>query len=306
MSLLNVILFVLSLVVVYVAFRKLGSQEILVEKGGDIVTIRRLRITKEVIKYLLVAGFLLILSIVVRIVPDGKVAIIRDYVLGRTYVRYSGMMIVVPFLMDMTTYSLRIRMYPKNKPITIWATSKDGIGMGASLRVFYTVDEEDPVRFHKLVGDREEKLVESIVKSSVKNNISKFSGYELYTFSRERFADEVFKDLKRKLSSYGISVKSVEVSEIKASPEFSKKLEEIALVKQEIEKLRKELDKKNIEEDLIRRDAEIKAMEISIIGRALKRYPEYINYLYIQKLSDKVEVIVKDENILLSPESFRK
>ncbi|RKY95595.1 MAG: prohibitin family protein, partial [Candidatus Hydrothermota bacterium] len=46
--------------------------------------------------------------------------------------------------------------------------------------------------------------------------------------------------------------------------------------------------------------AEGTARAIEIVSRQLKRNPEYIKYLYVDKLSDKVQVIVSDQSTIMN------
>ncbi|HHF53463.1 MAG TPA: hypothetical protein ENL43_03765 [candidate division WOR-3 bacterium] len=59
-----------------------------------------------------------------------------------------------------------------------------------------------------------------------------------------------------------------------------------------LEKEQKEAERKKIE-------AQGTARAIEIVSVQLKRNPQYIKYLYVDKLSDKIKVIVADQSTIL-------
>ena len=59
-----------------------------------------------------------------------------------------------------------------------------------------------------------------------------------------------------------------------------------------LEKEQKEAERKVIE-------ARGRANSIEVINQALARNPNYIKYLYVDKLSDKIQVIVSDQNTIM-------
>jgi len=58
-----------------------------------------------------------------------------------------------------------------------------------------------------------------------------------------------------------------------------------------LEKEQKEAERKVIE-------AQGRANAIQIINKALTQNPNYIKYLYVDKLSDKISVIISDQNTM--------
>jgi predicted NodU family carbamoyl transferase len=46
-------------------------------------------------------------------------------------------------------------------------------------------------------------------------------------------------------------------------------------------------------------EAQGRAKAIEMINEALRQNPNYIRYLYVDKLSDKISVIVSDQNTIM-------
>ena len=63
-------------------------------------------------------------------------------------------------------------------------------------------------------------------------------------------------------------------------------------MKYTLEKEQKEAERKVIE-------AQGRANAIETINKALAQNPNYIRYLYVDKLSDKISVIVSDQNTIM-------
>jgi len=53
-------------------------------------------------------------------------------------------------------------------------------------------------------------------------------------------------------------------------------------------------------------EAKGKAEAISIVAKELKKNPEYVGYLYVDKLSDKIKVIITNEKSILNLEEVIK
>jgi hypothetical protein len=58
-----------------------------------------------------------------------------------------------------------------------------------------------------------------------------------------------------------------------------------------------EMEQREAERKVI--EARGRANAIEVINQALAKNPNYIKYLYVDKLSDKVQVIVSDQNTIM-------
>ena len=83
------------------------------------------------------------------------------------------------------------------------------------------------------------------------------------------------------------------------SPEFSKAIEAKQIAQQAAEQMNYTLQKEQKEAERKVIEARGRANAIDVINLALAKNPNYIKYLYVDKLSDKVDVIVSDQSTIM-------
>lgn len=164
------------------------------------------------------------------------------------------------------------------------------------MKVWFSVDSSNIVKLHKMLGPKNYKnFIEPELKSITKSELSKYSAIDIWTTAKQKLAEELKLSLNHKFKYYGIVINSVSIEEVKINPEFLKTIEEIAISKQKSEKLKYELQAEELEAQKKKIQAQSKAQEIEIIAKALSQNPKYIDYLYVDKISDKVQVIISDK-----------
>ncbi len=303
---LNVLLVLTGIAIIAYVINRYGTQDVLLESNGEILTARRLRINRQVILYSTPGLILILLGLFLKVVPEGKMAIIHNRLTDSYVVRGSGIIFQIPYIMDVETYDTRVKTFPEKKSLSIWAPSSDGINVGVNARIIYRIDPSKLIQYHRMVGSHSpDELIKSILQGTIKSLISRYRGLDLYTSLRDSLQRQAVKLLSEKLNRYGINVEDVVIEEIKTSPEFSRNVEKIYLSRQEAERIKYELEKKKAEREIKQLEASMIAEEIRTIGRELQKYPEYIRYRYIEKLGDNVKVIISNEKSIINPESIK-
>ncbi|MEO0202166.1 MAG: prohibitin family protein [candidate division WOR-3 bacterium] len=297
MNILNYIIIILGILVLLLGLYRHASQEVLVEKGGEIITIRRFHLNRKSIPFLIISIILVFIGITIRIVSGQNYMLIYNSISDKYYFAKGGINFNIPFLNEINVYDARIRSFPEDKkPFTVWASSLDGIQIGLDLRIWFSVDTSNIIKLHKLLGpENYKKIIEPELKSIIKIEISKYNAIEIWTGGKQNFSENLIKSLNDKFRNYGIYINTVSIEEIKANPEFLKAIEEIAISKQKAEKLKYEIQTEELELQKKKIQSQAKAQEIEIISKALSQNPKYIDYLYVDKLSDKVQVIISDK-----------
>ena len=296
----NVLLILLGIAIIAYAINKYGTQDVLLESNGEILTARRLKLTRQTLLYSIPGIILILLGVSFKIVPEGKRAVIHNRITDSYTVKGPGIFFYIPYAMEITTYDTRIMTFPEKKALSIWSPSSDGINVGVSVRVLYRIDPSKLLIYHEKVGSNSpEEIVKVLVQGTMKSLIAKYEGMKLYTSMKSQLQREAHSILSSKLSRYGISLEDLIVEEVKLSPELTRNVEKIYLSKQEAERIKYELEKKRAEKQIKELEASITAEEIRTIGRELKRYPEYIKYRYIEKLGDKVKLIISNEKSII-------
>jgi regulator of protease activity HflC (stomatin/prohibitin superfamily) len=122
---------------------------------------------------------------------------------------------------------------------------------------------------------------------------------DIYSGKRETVQEEIEKRLKMQLNADGIIVDGVALRDVQFTEDFAKSIEEKQIAQQKAEKMEYVLlqEKKEAERKAI--EAEGKAKAIAIVSRELRANPNYIKYLYVDKLADDVKVIVSDQATIM-------
>lgn len=263
--------------------------------------------------YVVAALAVLVLAIVVsfiRIVPVGN-ALVIFWIIPKTYsVSREGINFIPPIITQTSLYDLRRTEYTmssaieegrrKNTDDALWAPTKEGLEVGLDLTCWYHLDPNKVFDIHRLIGpDFEEKVVRPTIRSAVRLTVSGYTIMDIYSGKREAVQEEVQRRLKKLLEPDGIIVDGVALRDVQFTEEFAKSIEEKQIAQQKAEKMeyillqeQKEAERKGIE-------AEGKAKAIAIVSRELRANPNYIKYLYVDKLADDVKVIVSDQATIM-------
>lgn len=297
MNLFNYILIILGILIFIFGVFRYSSQEVLVERGGDIITTSRISLSFKSLPFIILSVILILIGLLIRIASSQSYILTYNSITKNFYLSKGGISFHIPYINEVSIYDGRIKSFPQDqKPFTIWSSSADGIQVGLDLRIWFSIDTNNIITLHKLFGpENYKKIIEPELKSIVKSEISKYSASEIWTTAKQNLSDSLLFALNKKFRNYGIYINSVSVEEVKVSADFLKTLEEIAISKQKAEKLKYEVQAEELEAQKRKIQAQSKAQEIEIISNALNRNPRYIDYLYVDKLSDKVQVIISDK-----------
>jgi regulator of protease activity HflC (stomatin/prohibitin superfamily) len=301
---------ILSLIVVlailYILY-KYGTQEVLVEQQGTIKTKRKIKLSPTLIVLILVGLLLMLISMSYRVIPQGYAGIKFNQVFRTYSVLGEGGNLIIPFLENLYQYDLQVREYTLSSSVkrkgegTLWGITSDGVSVGVEATLLYQINRDSLIKFHRNVGmDYEEKVIQPVFKSAIKSVISKYTSDGLLSFGRTGLDLEITGILRNKLEPIGINVLDVLIRDIKFSPDYEKALEEKKLAEQEALKMQQLIKKESLNVQRMLVEAKGKAEAISIVAKELKKNPEYIGYLYVDKLSDKIKVIITNEKSILN------
>ncbi len=267
---------------------------VLVEKGGELVSVRRWRIRRPHV-LLLVAGGVLGYGIMGwRWVPPGHVA-----------VRSGGQVVQGVYwtawpLEPVRTFPLRVQVIripgEGGEDRAVWGGTRDGVSVGLRLEVWYRLDSAHiagVARRWANAGALQEAL-EGLVEGEIRNLLVTLSVRDLHTGPREALAERLRERLAQAVGVEGVRVERVVLRDVLIPVSFQKAFEQEALARARLAQEDLEVERARKAAERVRIEAEAQAQAIEIVSRALKRNPEYIRYRYVEKLSDKVEVIVQD------------
>ena len=267
-------------------------------------------VTRSVV---LVAGGLLLLIVVmtsVRVVPVGHALVVFNTVTKGFRLARQGVTFVAPFISVTADYDLRRQEYTMSGTSgegrksqiddSLWSPTQEGLQVGIDLTVWHHVDPDRVVSIHQRIGpDYEEKIIRPAVRSVIRLVISEYPVMDVYSARRAQIQDEINRKIKALVEKDGFIVDEVVLRDVRFTPEFTKAIEAKQIAQQSAEQMKYTLEKEQKEAERKVIEAQGRANAIETINRALAQNPNYIKYLYVDKLSDKVQVIVSDQNTIM-------
>ncbi len=304
------ILIILFWLIAYLIY-KFAFKVVLTERRGEIIPVRKLEFTPRLIFIIIGAVLFFYIISSFREVPIGYALLTFNIFTKKYGVKSEGLQFVPRFFYKTYLYNIRRQEYTmtarkgegkkKNIDDSLWSPTKEGLQIGLDLTCWYRIPKENIIKVHKNIGpDYDEKVIRPAIRSEVRHVISSHSVTEIYSSKREEIQEEIEKRVKEKLEKDGFLIEAVILRDVHFTPDFAKAIEEKQIAQQEAERMEYLLEKQRKEAERIKIEAEGKAEAIKIISKELEKHPEYINYLYVDKLSDKVKVIISDKGTILN------
>ncbi len=258
----------------------------------------------------LLLGLLVLLPFSVRVVPVGHALVIFNTVTRSFRLAPQGVTFVVPLISATQQYDLRRLEYTMSSSKgegrraevddSLWSPTQEGLQVGIDLTVWHHLDPARVVAIHQKIGpDYEEKIIRPAVRSVIRLVISEYGVMDVYSSKRARIQDEINSKVKDLVEKDGFLVDEVVLRDVRFTDEFAKAIEAKQIAQQSAEQMKYVLEKESREAERKVIEAQGRSKAIEIINEALRQNPNYIRYLYVDKLSDKVSVIVSDQNTIM-------
>jgi len=254
----------------------------------------------------------LLLSMVgsVRVVPVGHALVIFNTITTSFRLSQQGVTFVWPVISQTAQYDLRRLEYTMSKATgegrraesddSLWSPTQEGLQVGIDITVWHHLDPMRVVDIHQKIGpDYEEKIIRPAVRSVIRLVISEYGVMEVYSAKRARIQDEINTKLKVLVEKDGFMVDEIVLRDVRFTDEFTKAIEAKQIAQQSAEQMKYVLEKEQREAERKVIEATGRAKAIETINEALRQNPNYIRYLYVDKLSDKISVIVSDQNTIM-------
>lgn len=261
---------------------------------------------------ILAVGIVLILLLTtsVRVVPVGHGLVIFNTVTKGFQLARQGIAFVPPLICATHDYDLRRLEYTMsgvsgegrktNIDDSLWSPTQEGLQVGIDITVWHHLDPAQVVTIHQKIGpDYEEKIIRPAVRSVIRLVISEYPVMDVYSSKRAQIQDEINVKIKTLIEKDGFIVDEVVLRDVRFTPEFAKAIEAKQIAQQTAEQMKYTLEKEQKEAERKVIEARGRANAIEVINKALAQNPNYIRYLYVDKLSDKIQVIVSDQNTIM-------
>lgn len=261
----------------------------------------------------LVAGPLLLLIIAatsIRVVPVGHGLVIFNTLTRSFRLARQGITFIPPFICQTRDYDLRRLEYTMSGVSgegrkaqiddSLWSPTQEGLQVGIDLTVWHHLDPDRVVSIHQKIGpDYEDKIIRPAIRSVIRLVISEYAVMDVYSARRAKIQVEINDRIKQLIEKDGFVVDEVVLRDVRFTPEFAKAIEAKQIAQQAAEQMKYTLEKEEKEAERKVIEARGRANAIEVINRALAQNPNYIKYLYVDKLSDKISVIVSDQNTIM-------
>lgn len=236
---------------------------------------------------------------------------------------------VIPGLVQITHYSIRSQTYTMSATLgegvirdadTLWVPTTEGLKVGMDLTVRYRLKPETVDQVHQKIGpDFVEKILRPSIRATLRLIVSEYGIMDVYGPKREEIQQKAETKLKERLAKDGIEIESIMLRDVFFTPEYQKSIENKQIAQQQaqqmefvLEKEQKEAERKKIEAEGVKNatiiKAEGQAQALEEINRMLSRNENLLQYMYIDKLADDVEVLIvpSGTGTLINPEALIK
>jgi prohibitin 2 len=253
---------------------------------------------------------ILLLATSVRVVPVGHCLVIFNTVTKGFQVARQGIAFVMPVVSITQDYDLRRLEYTMsgvagegrrtNIDDSLWSPTQEGLQVGIDLTLWHHLDPARVASIHQMIGpDYEEKIIRPAVRSVIRLVISEYAVMDVYSAKRAQIQDEINQKIKTLVEKDGFIIDEVVLRDVRFTPEFAKAIEAKQIAQQSAEQMKYTLEKEQKEAERKVIEAHGRANAIETINKALAQNPNYIRYLYVDKLSDKISVIVSDQSTIM-------
>ena len=246
----------------------------------------------------------------VRVVPVGHALVIFNTITKSFRLSQQGVTFVWPVISQTAQYDLRRLAYTMTKAQgegrkanvddSLWSPTKEGLQVGIDLTVWHHLDPQQLIVIHQKIGpDYEDKIIRPAVRSVTRLVISEYAVMDVYSSRRAAIQDEINIKIKELLEKDGFVVDEVVLRDVRFTDQFGQAIEAKQIAQQSAEQMKYVLEKEQREAERKVIEATGRAKAIETINEALRQNPNYIRYLYVDKLSDKITVIVSDQNTIM-------
>jgi len=305
------VLFLIVLAVIAFTIWKFATR-IVVKEGvrGEIYTRTKISWLRALPIVLVGIFLLIILPASIRVVPVAHALVVFN-ILSKSYrVASEGINFVFPLVNHTQMYDLRRQEYTMTKAPgegrranvddALWSPTAEGLQVGLDLTAWYRIDRDRVIDVHRSIGPNyEEKVVRPAIRSVVRHVVSEFRVLDVYSGKRKEIEQLINDNVKDLVQNDGFIIEEIILRDVTFTDEFARAIEEKQVAEQDAKKMEYILEKEAKEAERKVIEAQGKANAIEIVNVALKKSPDYINYLYVDKLSDDIKVIVSDQSTIM-------
>ena len=142
-------------------------------------------------------------------------------------------------------------------------------------------------------------ILRPAVRSVIRLVISEYAVMDVYSAQRAANQEEITAKVKALVEHDGFLVDEIVLRDVRFTDAFAAAIEAKQIAQQAAEQMRYVLEKEHREAERKVIEAEGRGKAIETVSAALRGNPDYVRYLYVDKLSDKIAVIVSDQSTIM-------
>ena len=230
------------------------------------------------------------------ITPAGHVNVLLQF--GRVAgTKPEGLSFKMPIIENVETMSLQTQLYTESAS----AASKDLQDVNTTVAINYRVDPAYVAELYRTLGvNYIDKIAAPAVQEVVKEITARYNAEDMI-LRRADVKNDITTSLSQRLRERGIITETVNITDFKFSPVFTTAIESKVSAVQAVLEAQNKLERIKVEAQqaqaqaigeanaaIARAEGQVKAIEI--LKSALT--PEYLQYIYIDKLAKDAKVIV--------------
>jgi len=174
----------------------------------------------------------------------------------------------------------------------ISALTKEGLSVDLDMTILYKLNPSYASEVYKTIGkDYVDVIVRPQIRTVIREVVAKYEAKQLYSEDRQAVALEIASELEPELVSRGIILERVLLRHIQLPADLMQSIENKLTAEQKAEEYvfilqqeKREAERKIIEAEGIRNST-------MIVQEGLSKSPEYLTYLWLQKLENHESVV---------------
>ena len=256
-----------------------------------------------------VIAFLIVLDGLVSVSP-GKVGIIYDRTRGVLLNKElpEGLHLKIPlwqvsYIMDTRTQEYTMSVAAGEGAVysddSMTAPTSDGQTVTVDATVLFHIDRDKAADLFQAVGPNYvQKIIRPIARSQIRSQIAKYTALEIYSQKRDEAEKKINEGIKKMFGEKNIALEQVLLRHISFSKEYAQAIEDKQVAQQRIQKAeyqRQEAEKLKQKKII---EAEADAQAIKLKGDYLKKYPEVIQFEFVQKMAANITWGIMPDKVL--------
>ncbi len=253
--------------------------------------------------------FLIVLDGLVS-VPPGKVGIIYDRSRGVLVDKElpEGLHLKIPlwqvsYIMNTRTQEYTMSVAAGEGAVysddSMTAPTSDGQTVTVDATVLFHIDKNKAADlFQKIGPNYAQKIIRPIARSQIRSQIAEYTAIDIYAKKRDEAEKKINERIKTLYAEKNITLEKVLLRHIAFSKEYAQAIEDKQVAQQRIQKADYQMQeaKKLKEKKIVEAEADAKAIQLK--GDSLKKYPQVIQFEFVQKMAKNITWGIMPDKVL--------